>query len=93
MFNPFAVGNPAGFGQNTLVGRVTIAGASSAPMRKARRGKKKGAAASRGRRKVGSRRAARVGIKRGSRRKARLVKGSPAARAYMRKIRGMRKRK
>jgi len=83
--NPFLFGNPAAFGQQTLVGRVTQSQASgrTGGLRSARKRRAKSTAKTAPR----ARRAS--SAKRG---RARLVKGSAAAKRYMAKIRRMRKR-
>jgi hypothetical protein len=82
--NPFWLGNPAAIGQQTRAGQIIVAGAPGngvgrAPRRKSR-GAKRAAVKARVTRAVRSRV-----------RKARLVKGSAAAKAYMAKIRRKRK--
>jgi hypothetical protein len=91
MWNPFAAGNPAALGQQSIVGRVIGSGmtsraSSGAPRRR------------RASRKTAARRAAKSPAKYASRKKsaragrpARLVKGSAAAKAYMAKIRRKRR--
>jgi hypothetical protein len=82
--NPFWAGNPASIGQQTLAGQIITANASrggSAGPRRKRRASKKSAPRTRK-----ASRAKRAG------KRARLVKGSAAAKAYMAKIRRKRRR-
>jgi len=84
--NPFWFGNPTSIGQQTVVGQMLTAGVrssrSTGPMRRKRRGPKRAAARS-----VATR-----GVRRTRAKKARLVKGSAAAKAYMAKIRRKRRK-
>jgi len=83
--NPFWAGNPAGLGQQTLAGQIIVTGAArgrAAPRRKRRSSAK---SAPQTRRASPAKRAPK------SRGRARLVKGSPAAKAYMAKIRRKRR--
>ena len=90
-FNPFIFGNPAAVGQQTAVGQMVIAGGSrTATVR--RRGKKK--AIRRRSAKPAKRRVMRAAGRRTrgrSKRLARLVKGSAAAKRYMASIRRKRR--
>lgn len=82
--NPFLFGNPAALGQQTLAGRVIVASAAGNGMR----------AAPKRRRKASRKTAARTRRASPAKRKsgrARLVKGSRAAKAYMAKIRRKRR--
>lgn len=82
-FNPFLFGNPSSVGQQTAVGQTILSRASG------RVGGKRSAAKRRAK-KAAAPRAARARKKtRGT--KARLVKGSAAAKAYMAKIRRKRR--
>lgn len=85
--NPFLFGNPAAFGQQTAANRIIIAGASGNGTRRAPKRRRKAS------RKTAARRAPRSAAKRANRRgRARLVKGSAAAKAYMAKIRRKRRK-
>jgi len=84
--NPFLYGNPAAVGQQTAVGQTLIAGNSrgaAAPRKRRRKSAMK--SAPRTRRESTAKRANRKG-------RARLVKGSSAAKAYMAKIRRKRRK-
>jgi hypothetical protein len=81
--------NPAGIGQQTLVGKVigsgqTVSGMRGGPARRKRKASRK--TASRKRRASPAKRATRRS------KPARLVKGSAAAKAYMAKIRRKRRK-
>ena len=87
MWSPFTAGNPQGIGQQTLVGRVLGSGFSRSTRAGTRPKRKRKAT-----RKTAARRAVRRPAKRAKRAgRARLVKGSAAAKAYMAKIRRKRK--
>ena len=79
--NPFWTGNPAAIGQQTLAGQIITAGAGNSAARRAPRRKSRGA----------KRATARSVARKPRAKKARLVKGSRAAKAYMAKIRRKRK--
>jgi hypothetical protein len=82
-WNPFAAMNPTGIGQQTLVGQVIGSGGSQtrgSPTRRKRKASRKTAA--RTRRASPAKRPAK---------RARMVKGSKAAKAYMAKIRRKRR--
>lgn len=84
IWSPFQAGNPASVGQQTYVGRVIQAGmtrTSGGPARRRRKASKK--TATRKRRASPAKRAGK---------RARLVKGSAAAKAYMAKIRRKRRK-
>jgi hypothetical protein len=84
--NPFLFGNPAGIGQQTAAGQIIIGTAAGNGMRGTstrRRRKASKKSAPRARRASPAKRATK---------RARLVKGSAAAKAYMAKIRRKRKR-
>lgn len=84
--NPFLYGNPSAIGQQTAVGQTLIAGNSrgaSGPRKRRRKSTMK--SAPRTRRKSTAKRANGKG-------RARLVKGSSAAKAYMAKIRRKRRK-
>lgn len=78
--NPFWIGNPSSIGQQTLAGQIIAAGAGNGA-RPARRRK------SRGTKRASARKVAR----KPRAKKARLVKGSAAAKAHMARIRRKRK--
>jgi hypothetical protein len=82
--NPFLYGNPAAVGQQTMAGRVIVANAAGNGMRAApkRRRKATKKSAPRTRRASAAKRPAK---------RARMVKGSAAAKAYMAKIRRKRR--
>lgn len=85
--NPFWAGNPAALGQQTMAGKIIVAtsagnGARGAPPRRRKASRK---TAARTRRASPAKRAPK------SRGRARLVKGSAAAKAYMAKIRRKRR--
>jgi len=80
-FNPFMFGNPASVGQQTAVGQTILARSAGA------RGGRKSAA----KRRKAKAAATRARPRKRAGKKARLVKGSPAAKAYMAKIRRKRK--
>lgn len=85
--NPFWSGNPASIGQQTRAAQIIVMGAPGNGMRSTRRKRKASRkTAARTRRASPAKRA----TKRGGRR-ARLVKGSAAAKAYMAKIRRKRR--
>lgn len=85
--NPFLFGNPAAIGQQTAANRLTIGRASGNGMRAAPTRRKRKAS-----RKTAARSAPRSAAKRRApKRRARLVKGSAAAKAYMAKIRRKRR--
>ena len=80
--NPFWTGNPAAIGQQTLAGQVIVA-----------RGGNNGRAAPRRRKSRTAKRASAVRSARKPRaKKARLVKGSAAAKRYMASIRRKRRK-
>lgn len=84
IWNPFTAMNPSGFGQQTAAGRVLQSGMGStraAPGRRKRKASKKRAV-----------RARRASPAKRATRRARLVKGSAAAKAYMAKIRRKRRK-
>lgn len=84
--NPFWAGNPAALGQQTMAGKIIVSRAAGNGMRAAPRRKRKAS------RKTAARRAPRSAAKRANRKgRARLVKGSAAAKAYMAKIRRKRR--
>lgn len=84
--NPFLFGNPAAFGQQTAANRIIIGSAAGTGMRTGTRRKRKAS------RKTAARRPAKSAAKRRApKRRARLVKGSAAAKAYMAKIRRKRR--
>jgi len=84
--NPFLWANPAAFGQQTAAGKIIVAGAAGNGMARPARRKRKSS------RKTAARSAPRSAAKRRSpKRRARLVKGSAAAKAYMAKIRRKRR--
>jgi hypothetical protein len=84
--NPFLFGNPAGIGQQTRAGQIIVATSAGNGMRgTSRKRKASRKTAARTRRASPAKRA----TKRGGR--ARLVKGSAAAKAYMAKIRRKRR--
>lgn len=82
--NPFLWGNSAGVGQQTAVGQAVLMGhtqqRAAAPRRRRRKSAVRSAAASPARR------------RKGKAKRARMVKGSAAAKAYMAKIRRKRRR-
>jgi hypothetical protein len=81
--NPFWLGNPAAIGQQTRAGQIIVAGSRGNGAPKRRR---------KATRKTAARRAPRSAAKRANRKgRARLVKGSAAAKAYMAKIRRKRR--
>ena len=85
-FNPFWAGNPAALGQQTRAGQIIVASsAGNGNPRATRRRKASKKSAPMARRASPAKRA----TKRGGR--ARLVKGSAAAKAYMAKIRRKRR--
>ena len=85
--NPFWFGNPQGIGQQTRAGQLIVASSAGNGMRSTRRKRKASKKrAPRTRRASPAKRA----TKRGKR--ARLVKGSAAAKAYMAKIRRKRRK-
>jgi len=85
--NPFWAGNPAGIGQQTRANQIIIAGGAGNGMRVTRRKRKASRkTAARSRRASPAKRA----TKRGTR--ARLVKGSLAAKRYMASIRRKRRK-
>jgi hypothetical protein len=80
------MGNPASLGQQTRAGQIIVAGAAGNGMRGTTRKRKAS-------RKTAARRAPRSAAKRANRGgRARLVKGSAAAKAYMAKIRRKRRK-
>jgi hypothetical protein len=84
--NPFWMGNPAALGQQTRAGQIIVATSAGNGTRRAPSRKRKAS------RKTAARRAPRSAAKRANKRgRARLVKGSAAAKAYMAKIRRKRK--
>jgi hypothetical protein len=84
--NPFWMGNPAALGQQTMAGKIIVASSAGNGTRAAPRRKRKAS------RKTAARRAPRSPAKRANRKgRARLVKGSAAAKAYMAKIRRKRR--
>lgn len=82
-FNPFWVGNPSAIGQQTQAGQIIVAGAGSGVGRRAPKRRKKTRAVAR----KASKRVARAPRAK----RARMVKGSAAAKAYMAKIRRKRR--
>jgi hypothetical protein len=85
--NPFLFGNPAAFGQQTAANKVIVASAAGNGMGRAPSRRKRKSS-----RKTAARRAPRSAAKRRApKRRARLVKGSAAAKAYMAKIRRKRR--
>jgi len=82
--NPFWFGNPAGIGQMTRASQIIVTGAAGNGSRRAPKRRKATRAASR----VKARRVARAPRAR----KARLVKGSAAAKRYMASIRRKRRK-
>lgn len=86
-WNPFMVGNPSALGQQTRAGQIiTLTAPNGGGMRTGTRRKRKAS------RKTAARtRKASPAKRRAPKRRARLVKGSAAAKAYMAKIRRKRK--
>lgn len=87
-WSPFIFGNPASLGQQTAVGQIIATGGGGGRMTGTRRRKKKRVA------KVARRRRTTRAAPRSRKRragKARLVKGSAAAKRYMAKIRRKRR--
>lgn len=83
--NPFLMGNPAALGQQTLAGKIIVAtSAGNGTARRAPKRRKKPRAA--------ARRVARATARRPRAKKARLVKGSAAAKRYMASIRRKRRK-
>jgi len=83
--NPFWFGNPTGIGQQTSAAQIITASAPGNGVRSARRKRKSSrTTAARSRRASPAKRSSKRG-------RARLVKGSAAAKAYMAKIRRKRK--
>lgn len=82
-WNPFFAANPAAIGQSTLVTRVIGTGMSTGRARAPSRKRRKARAASS---------TAKRATKRRPMKRARLVKGSAAAKAYMAKIRRKRRK-
>lgn len=85
--NPFWMGNPAALGQQTRAGQIIVASAAGNGVARGTRRKRKAS------RKVAARRAPRSAAKRANRKgRARLVKGSAAAKRYMASIRRKRRK-
>lgn len=84
MANPFWLGNPAGVGQQTAAAQMLITRAPGSGMRAAPKRRRKAA-------KKSAPRARRASPAKRKSARARLVKGSAAAKAYMAKIRRKRK--
>lgn len=85
IWNPFATMNPSAFGQQTFAGQIigsgaTVAGTRGTRTKRKRKSTRKTAARTR-----------RASPAKRTRKRARLVKGSAAAKAYMAKIRRKRK--